>query len=425
MKKFIVISIAALLITAFTLTAFAEENTVVLSSRLWSRLAERKFVINEILKPFEKENNCRVVFNIIRDVQQHFEQVKAEKETQHVTTDVVVAYCSTMQDWADEGYVIDLTEYVDSWEDRSFPKGLDEMTNFDGRRYFLPVGADVYLLIANKKALKYLPEEVDIQDISWEQVVNWAITIEKGEGQGKFAVTGVPQRMLIYHYGGVILSYGGAFPTINSPEALQAWQLLVNMKNAYTQNVMTYETVIEPMKSEEAWLTVAHCARVGDIYQSNPSQFIVAPAPKGPAGIGSVAGTSGFAIVEGAPHRDLAIKLVEYMSRPDIQLKIAKGTGGFIPPVNEAIQLLGNSPEDEIIKKALYVMKRGNLAFIPSSFGSEWNSVKLIYDRAFQKLVLEEGVVDKAYLDNAQEEIDTFEVEGLLLKPASTKRSKN
>ncbi len=424
MKKFIVIAAIMFSITAFTLTAFAEDHKVVLSSRLWSRPAEQEFVINQVLKPFEEENNCKVVFQIFDEDTKILEEVREQKKANTVAIDVVIAYYAGMQDWVEAGYVTDLTEYLNVWTDRTFPKGLASMTIFDGKQYFLPIGADVYLLIANKKALNYLPEDVDVQDITWEQVVNWSIAIAEGEGEGKFAVTGMPQKMLIYQYGGVILSYGGGFPTINSEAALQAWELLANMKNAYAPNIMTYENVIDPMKQEEAWLAVAHCARVGAIYASNPSQFVVAPAPKGPAGLGSVAGTSGFAVVTGAPHYDLAVKLVEYMTRPDIQLKIAKGTGGFIPPVEEALKLLDNNPKDEIIKKALYVMDRGVLEFIPSSFGLEWGSVKSIYDQAFRKLVLEDGAVDKAYLDDAQEKIDTLEVEGLLLKSPSTTRNK-
>ena len=61
-------------------------------------------------------------------------------------------------------------------------------------------------------------------------------------------------------------------------------------------------------------------------------------------------------------------------------------------------------------------MDKGVLAFIPSMFGEKWGEVKLIYEDAFRKLVLEDGAVDKVYLDSAQEEIDRLEVEGLLLK---------
>jgi multiple sugar transport system substrate-binding protein len=136
--------------------------------------------------------------------------------------------------------------------------------------------------------------------------------------------------------------------------------------------------------------------------------------------MGSVMGTSGFAVLNDAPHKELALKLVEYMTRPDIQVIIAKGTGGFIPPVEEALPLLSNTVEDEIIYKALQVIDQGRLAFIPPMFGETWGSVKLLYEDAFQKLVLEEGKVDEAYLDSLQEEIDAFEVEGLLLRSSST-----
>jgi multiple sugar transport system substrate-binding protein len=425
MKNFIAITVAILVGVSLPVAPSAKDNTVVLSSRLWSRPSEQEFMINEIFKPFEQEHNCLVVFHIFEDEERLLQQAEVQVNTNHVSTDIFVVYCARMQDWVERGYVMALTEYVNSWTSRrTFPEGLSKMTTFNGNQYFLPIGADAYLLIANKKALKYLPEGVDVQDISWEQVVDWSLAMAQGEGEGKFAVTGAPQKMLIYQYGGVILSYGDGFPTINSSGALQAWELLVTMKDAYTANVLAYESVIEPMKYEEAWLAVAHCARVGDIYRSNPSQFVVAPAPKGPAGIGSVAGTRGLAIMKDAPHKALAIKLLEYITRPEIQLKIAKGAGGFIPPVKEAVDLLGENLEDEIIHKTLLVMDKGNLAFIPPTFGDKWRFVKVIYDNAFRNLVLKEGAVNKVFLDNAQEEIDALEVEGLLLKSPATIRGK-
>jgi multiple sugar transport system substrate-binding protein len=101
------------------------------------------------------------------------------------------------------------------------------------------------------------------------------------------------------------------------------------------------------------------------------------------------------------------------MSRPDIQLKISKGTGGFIPPVDEAVALLGDSTQDEVIKKALHVLNNGVLSFIPPAYtaGGNWGNIKQIFDDAFKKLVLEDGAVDQAYLDAAQESIESFKVE--------------
>ena len=408
MKKFVSLIVAAVFILSLSAAAFAADS-VVLSSRLWSRPNEQEFIINEVLKPFEEETGLKVEFQIVDD-DTLLDRAKVQKDTGNVSTDVVIAYCARMSEWVDAGYVIDITDVAAEWKDRTFSKGIDTMTIFDGKRFFVPIGADVYLLAANKKALDYLPEGADVQDMTWEQVVDWSLAMAKGEGEGKQAVTGVPQKALIYQYGGVILSYGGEFPVINSPEALKAWELLAKMQNAYTPTVMTYDSLVEPMKRGEAWLTIAHCANVGDIYNSNPSQFVIAPAPKGPAGIGSVAGTSGFAIMEGAPNKDGAVKLIEYMTRPDVQLKIAKGAGGFIPPVDESLKLLGDSTEDEVIQKALAVMNNGVLSFIPPVYGPNWGAVKLVYDNAFKKLVLEDGAVDKDYLDKAQAEIDSYKV---------------
>lgn len=411
MKRFTSIAVATLFILSFAAIAFAD-GSVVISSRLFSPPHEQEFVINEIFKPFEEENNVKIEFQIVDD-DALLDRAKVQKDTGNVATDVVIAYCSRMAEWVEAGYVMDLTDVVKTWEDRTFSKGFDSMTNFDGKRYFVPIGADVYLLVANKDALKYVPDGADVQDLTWEQFVDWALAMAKGEGEGKAAVTGIPQKMLIYQYGGVILSYGGGFPDINSPEAVKAWELLVNMKGAYTPTVLTYDSVVDAVKRGEALLSVTHNARVGQIYESNPSQFVIAAAPKGPAGIGSIAGASGFAVMEGAPNKDMAIKLIEYMSRPDIQLKISKGTGGFIPPVDEAVALLGDTTQDEVIKKSLQVLNNGVLSFIPPAYtkGGNWGAIKQVFDDAFKKMVLEDGAVDKAYLDKAQETIESYKVE--------------
>jgi multiple sugar transport system substrate-binding protein len=404
MKKIVIIGLLGLLAGLLALSAGAEP-TVNVASRLWSRPVEQEFVIQEIFPPFEQEHGCKVVFQYL-DNDALFERAAIQQATGQSAMDVVIVYGPDMQQWVQAGYVRPLDAPIASWADRTFSQGLAKMTRFDDRQFFVPIGADVYLLIANRRALPYLPEGADVQQLTWAQLVEWANAVAAGEGVGKFAVTGAPQKMLIYQYGAAILSYGGAFPTIYSAEALNAWELLVQMQTAHPPNVLQYVNVVEPMKREDAWVSVTHCARVGDIYRSAPAQFVVAPVPRGPAGIGSVAGTSGLGIMQDAPQPELAVKLVEYLSRPDVQLKIAKGTGGFIPPVDEAVGLLGQTPEDDVIRKALHVMDQGVLAFIPATFGPNWGSVKAVYDRAFRKLVLEDGAVDAAYLEQAQQEIN-------------------
>jgi multiple sugar transport system substrate-binding protein len=160
------------------------------------------------------------------------------------------------------------------------------------------------------------------------------------------------------------------------------------------------------MMREEAWLTVFHNARAGQVYASNETQFTLAPAPSGPTGIGTIAGVSGYAIMKGAPNYDLAVDFLEYITRPDIQVKIAKGTGGFIPPVQEAIDYVGAEAVDEVITKAVLVLEQGITSGVPGYLYQDWGAVKQCFDDVFEDTILAGKDVDQARLDAAQQCVD-------------------
>ncbi|MDC7234747.1 MAG: extracellular solute-binding protein [Spirochaetales bacterium] len=409
MKK---VGIALVLISLLAAGLFAggqsEEmgpTKLIVSSRLYSQPGEQQFLIDEIFPEFEEANDCIVMFEIMED-DPLLKRAAFQKESGRINTDVVIAHAGRMAEWINNDYVVPLP--VDEWKDRTFSKAFKESISMGGKTYFAPVGGDVYLLLANKKALPYLPAGADVQDLTWEEYIDWAVAVAEGEGEGKAAVTGVPMKSLIYMYGGMFLSYGGEFPVVNSPGAIEAWKLLAKMQNAYTPTVNTYDNVSAPMKSGEAWLTVAHMVRCGDAYKSNPSGYVLGPAPRGPNGIGSIAGTSGFAVVNGAPNEELAVKFIEYMTEPEMAVRIARGTGGFIPPIDEAMAKLGDSLEDEIIGKGIAVMKNGVVSGVPGGDYTSWGAVKQVYDDAFQELILNRGAIDEAYLDEAQARIDAL-----------------
>jgi multiple sugar transport system substrate-binding protein len=211
-------------------------------------------------------------------------------------------------------------------------------------------------------------------------------------------------------FGGTALSYGAGFPDINSPEAAEAWGIWASMKDAFVPTVLNVDSCVDPMMREEAWLTVFHNARAGQVYSSNETQFTLAPAPMGPEGIGTIAGVSGYAIMKDAPNRDLAVAFLEYVTRPDIQVKIAKGTGGFIPPVQEAIDYVGNEAVDEVITKAILVLDNGVVSGVPAYLYQDWGAVKQVFDDVYEEMVLNgDGTVDQARLDAAAEELKALE----------------
>jgi multiple sugar transport system substrate-binding protein len=92
-----------------------------------------------------------------------------------------------------------------------------------------------------------------------------------------------------------------------------------------------------------------------------------------------------------------------------MQVKIAKGTGGFIPPVEEALNYLGDDPEDEVVAKAVMVLSKGNVSGIPGQDFQDWGAVKKVFDDVFVEMVLNgDGTVDKAILDEAKAKLDAI-----------------
>ncbi len=384
-------------------TISAEPVTLVVESRLFTPPEEKKFIIEEILPEFEALHNCKVSFTTMED-DSLLKKAQFQKESGKVTTDVIVAHDGIMGEWIRNEYIIPLP--VEKWTDRTFSNAFRFRISSGGQTYFAPIGGDVYLTLINRKALPYKPAGVDPQNLSWEDYVKWGKNITEKTGKGRVGITGVPQKSLIYMYGGVFLSYGGEFPIINSPGALKGWKLMVQMKDAYGSDIFTYDNVSYPMKTEEVWMTVAHMVRVGDVYRENPGNFILAPAPRGTEGIGTIAGASGFAVINGAPHKDLAIEFVKFMTDPARAIKISKGAGGFIPLVNESLSLLGDSPEDEIIAKGIEMLKTAIVSGVPGGDYVSWGDVKQVYDDAFRELVMTRQEVDLDYLNAAQEKLN-------------------
>jgi multiple sugar transport system substrate-binding protein len=384
-------------------------KTLVFSSRLFSPPREQEYFINEVIKPFEEEHGVTVNFQIIDD-QTLLDRAEVQQTTDHVTTDIVVAHNSRMPEWIDAGWVEDLTDVVAGWDDRTFSAAFEGDTNKDGKQYFLPVGADVYLLLANNKALDYLPDGVDLDSITWEQYAAWGAAIAEGEGEGKVCITGIPAKSWIYMFGGTGLSYGAGFPDVNSAGAMDAWKVweTIGTAGGFVPTVLNIDSCVDPMQREESWLTVFHNARAGQVYASNETQFTLAPAPTGPVGTGSIAGVSGYAIMKGSANYDLALQFLEYLTRPDVQVKIAKGTGGFIPPVQEAIDYLGDEAIDEVINKAVLVLENGVVSGVPAGNYQDWGAVKQCYDDIFEDTILAGAEVTQERLDEGQACVDAL-----------------
>ncbi|MCD4672507.1 MAG: extracellular solute-binding protein [Anaerolineaceae bacterium] len=309
-------------------------------------------------------------------------------------------------DWIDAGLVQDVTDLVAGWPDRHFTTSFSSVTDREGSQFFIPVNADVYLMLVNKKALPYLPDGADVQSLTWEEFAQWAIRIAEGEGVGKTAVTGSPRRYWIYQFGSTALAYGAGFPDFNSAAAKEAWALWaeIGAADGFIPDVKKMETVVDVMQREEAWLTLLHCTQVAPVYALKEGQLIVAPMPRGPAGIGSVAGFSGLALLAGAPNQAGADAFMAYLTSPEVQVKIEKGTNGLVPTVIEAGLIAGEDAQGQVMAAGIKVLELGVVSGIPAGEYQDWGAVKQIFDDAFIKIVLNSrGELNESALEDSAE----------------------
>lgn len=383
MKK--ILSLLLVIAVSMTIVGCGSSDKEVLKiqSGLWSKPEEQQYIRENIIPAFEAEYDVEVEFEVVAatDIKSSLE---AQKGSGKWTSDLVIIHSGDMPMFISEGYIKDITD-VKEGLDVTFLDAFNESTQVDGKDYFLPISADVYLVIANKDALQYLPAGVneDLSNITWDNYVDWANAIAEGEGTPKTFFPAKTVASVVYQLGGIGLSYGGSFPEFSSDGALQAWEQVLAMRDAIHPDSYGAGDPAAAMKDESSWLSFHHMGPVGDAYQSAPAKFVVAPAPAGPAGNGSIAGAWGLGITEGSDNAELAAKFMEYFTSAEVLYDAATGVGGMIPPVVEVVDQLGASAGDKVISKGLETLENGVVSGVPGSEYTDWGAVKAVYDEVF------------------------------------------
>ena len=410
MKKLVVIILVVALFATMAVGCKKEETpeniTIKVTSGLWSKPEEQQYVREEALTAFEAETGITVELEVVDNIQ---DMMEAQKASGDWVSDVVITHSGDMTKYISNGYVQSLNSVLANMDITILP-AFNESTSAAGETYYIPISADVYLVIANNKALPYLPAGADINAITWEQYKDWAIAIAAGEGSPKTAMPALAVKSMVYQMGGIGLSYGAGFAEINSAPMVSAWSLVGEMlaAEAIVETSFTYGDPVDLMKSEEAWLSFHHMGPVGQVYASAPAQFTIAPAPAGPVGNGSIAGAWGIGITAGTEKLDAAQAFIEFMTRPDVLYKVTQGIGGTIPPVQEVVDVLGSEPADVVVKMGLITLQTGIPHGVPGSDYTDWGAVKTVYDEVFKKLWDDMGVVDVDYLVSQQAALEAL-----------------
>ena len=407
----LILSMVLISVVIFTgcTTPFSSQKVLKISLSGSPQPHEKEYIVNDFVKGFETKHNVKVEVDFVSQADS-IKKIQSEQESKNIVSDVLLVDTANMAPYVNGGWVEDLSATIAASK-VNLTGMFDNSIRKDGKTYFVPISFDVYITIANKDALQYLPSGLSEKDVvnglTWDQYADWAIAIAKGEGVGK---TMMPANMtgsqLLYPMAGLGMAYGAKFPEFNSDGFKGAMDIIAKMAagNAFYPEQEQYTAPTDPLKSGAVWLTFAHMGPVGVAYNAAPNEYIIGAAPKGPKGAGSTAGAWCYGIQKGAKNKALAEKFISYILDPKVNYDYCMQMGGLLSPIKEVEAILDS--DDVIMLAGAKMLDTTIISGVPSTEYTDWNAVKLLYGDLFNKILTDKAVPDGKFFDELQAKLE-------------------
>jgi multiple sugar transport system substrate-binding protein len=317
--------------------------------------------------------------------------VLAEAQAGKGNVDVLGALYGQYPTLLAAGALQDVGALMAKLSDRGIPASSVELGKLGtDTQYYVPWMQATYICAANKVALEYLPAGADVEALTWEQYRDWGKNIYEATGEKKlgFPVDGLMHRFL---EGYIYPSYtGGMVTTFRSPEAVEMWEFVIDMWQYVHPQSMVYGFMQEPLLAEEVWVAFDHTARLIEAFKTRPDDFVALPAPSGPKGLGYMPVAVGLAIPVTAPNQEGAEALIEYMTRPEVQVAVLREIG-FFPVIDieyPGYVALGIRMEGAAVSKQA-AAANAVPAMLPVGLGPRGGEINKIYRDAFTRIVID------------------------------------
>ena len=391
-KKLLVILVAGLVL----MSAVVAQGAVNFMSTQMNPTAEQKFAKGVLLKGFIDETGVEVEFISMPSYHDMFVRLSAEVAAANVTVSAVGELHSGLDLMNAKGLFDDLTGI--KLPNRTFIKALEDYSVMAGTKVYVPWMQATYVMVVNKKAFEHLPLGLTAEDVTgasekwtYSALLNWSKNLNevfKGPKLGfPMGPKGLWHRFL---HGYIYPSFTGyQAAAFDSLRAVELWEYLGELRGYMHPASSTWVAMDEPLLKEEVLLAWDHTARVKNALIQKPGDFAIVPVPRGPKGRGYITVAVGLGIPVGAPEKNDAIKLIEYLTRPDIQVAVLENIG-FFPTVKEAEGAIPTGPLKVLATGVLAQSGAADsvMVMIPS-LGPKGGEFTATYRDAFTSIVIE------------------------------------
>ena len=369
-------------------------------------IAEAQRMRNLILKDFAGEVDYLTALP-----RQFLARVAAEQRGGPHTISVLGALPGELQPLVPLGALAPLDNLAQKLRDRGMPQRLLLLGKLGtAHQRYIPWMQASYIMVANKKALPYLPRGADLDALSYDQLAAWAEAVDRNTGKRLLGFPAGPHGLMQRFFEGFFYpSYtGGVVVPFRSPAAATMWTRFAALWKSINPNSTSWNFMAPPLLSGEVWIAWDHVARLLDALRRNPDAFVAFPAPAGPEGRGYMPVLVGLAVPSGAPDPEGAAALFDYLTRPRTQISTAR-TVGFFPVVKVAMP----SDLDPGVQMAYAAIEKMQTAkdAVPASppigLGERGGEFDRVFINAFQRIVLR-GEPPRPVLDSEAETLNSL-----------------
>ncbi|MBI5300501.1 MAG: carbohydrate ABC transporter substrate-binding protein [Chloroflexi bacterium] len=383
-------------------TAAPAQPLVFLSTQL-TPIEEQEKMRNTILKDI---TGAKVEF--ISDAEGVVvDRILAEQKAGKVAVGAVGVLHGTFPNLLAANALEDLTPLVAKLSDRPIVKEFMTLGKLGtDKQYYIPWMQATYIMVANKKALQYLPAGANIDALTYPQLAEWGKNITAATKEKKIGFPAGPSGLMHRLTQGYLYpSYtGGLVTTYRSDDAVKMWTDFKAIWEYTNPQSVTYNNMQDPLLSEEVWVTIDHTARVVNAFKNKPNDFVGAPAPAGPKGRYYMSVLAGLGIPKGTPNRAGAEAVIEYLTRPAVQAVTLREVS-FYPIVESALPT--NLPDfvrleaDGVVKQSKATDAK--VALLPIGLGAKGGDFNKIQQDTLTRIVLKGEDIKTVLNDQANQ----------------------
>jgi multiple sugar transport system substrate-binding protein len=355
---------------------------------------------NSILKDFPGKVDFRP-----NDSGQVFSQIDALLKADSMESIVLGAGHGDFASLYERGALKPMGEEMARLSRRRFPDTLVALSKLDGKSsYYVPWMQASYVMVADKKALAYLPKDAKLDSLSYDQLRRWAAEIFKKTGMKTLGFPAGRNGLMHRFFQGYLYpSYtASTLLKFRGAEARDMWASFKGLWEYVHPGSLSYSAMSEPLLTGEVWIAWDHTARLVKAFRERPDDFVAFPAPIGPKGRGYMLIVAGLGVPAGARGSGDQDMLIEYLTEPAIQERTLDETGFF--PVVSTEGLPGPPRYLAGLSSAVQKQTEDRISvptLAPIGLGERGTDFNNLYMLTFSRIVLEGRDIAPVLEDNA------------------------